>query len=66
LEVSGQLHSQGKNPQYPLDRRTGGPLSISRAIHYIFIRANVFPTQHFEPEDGENMFFWNISDHPPH
>jgi len=24
MEVSGQLHSQGKSPWYPLDRRLGG------------------------------------------
>jgi hypothetical protein len=31
MEVSGQLHHQGKNPtpQYPLDRRLGGPQSLS-------------------------------------
>jgi hypothetical protein len=35
MEVSGQLHvpaalSQGKSPWYPLDRRLGGPQSLSR------------------------------------
>jgi hypothetical protein len=34
MEVSGQLHDrslypQGKSPQYPLDRRLGGPQSRS-------------------------------------
>jgi hypothetical protein len=34
MEVSGQLHdpaalSPGKSPQYPLDRRLGGPQSRS-------------------------------------
>jgi hypothetical protein len=27
--VSGQLHSRGNIPQYPLDRRLGGPQSLS-------------------------------------
>jgi hypothetical protein len=35
MEMSGQLHdpaalSQGNNPRYPLDRRLGGPQSLSR------------------------------------
>jgi hypothetical protein len=25
----------------------------------------VFPTQHFDPEDGGRMFLWNIGKHPP-
>jgi hypothetical protein len=29
MEVSGQLHSQGKSPLYPLDRRMGGLQSRS-------------------------------------
>jgi len=29
MEVSGQLHPQGKSPWYPLDRRLGGPQSCS-------------------------------------
>jgi hypothetical protein len=29
MEVSGQLHSQGKSPWHPLDRRLGGPQSRS-------------------------------------
>jgi hypothetical protein len=27
MEVSGQLHPQGKSPRYPLDRRLGEPQS---------------------------------------
>jgi hypothetical protein len=27
MEVSGQLHAQGKSPRHPLNRRLGGPQS---------------------------------------
>jgi hypothetical protein len=29
MEVSGQLHPQGKSPWYPFDRRLGGPQTRS-------------------------------------
>jgi hypothetical protein len=29
VEVSGQIHPQGKSPLYPLDRRVGGSQSLS-------------------------------------
>jgi len=29
MQVSGQLHPQGKSPWYPMDRRLGGPQSQS-------------------------------------
>jgi hypothetical protein len=59
MEVSGQLHtpaafSQGKSPQYPLDRRLGGPQSHSG---YGGGEKNSQPPPEIEPQNP---------DHPAH
>jgi hypothetical protein len=49
MEVSGRIHAQaayprGKSPQYPLDRRLGGPQSRSgRRVEGFFLRGTGRP-----------------------
>jgi hypothetical protein len=58
MEVSGQLHSKGKSPCYPLDRRLGGPQSYIKsksALSTILLASSEFQVQLWVPSAGHHL-----------